>query len=196
MPGSSDPPAVDEDALCRDYEAGMGRVRLARKYGIGEHRVKTILQAHGVTMRPRAAKTAGIQTPRAEFEARIDVVVALIGRGLRDRRAVWKAVTDPQGMYRWPITVDTVDTYLRAARDILEAQYAENAATVRAEVDSQYAALFRAAWAAGDLKTAAGILADWNKFRGLYPAARVEHGSEGGGPLKIEWVVVDAEPQS
>lgn len=41
------------EAIVRDYESGMGCVRLARKYGVSDNTVLVHLKAAGVEIRPR-----------------------------------------------------------------------------------------------------------------------------------------------
>lgn len=173
------PPEV-VDIIVDDYRAGRGLIKLHKELGITVPKIRQVLTDRGIEIRP--VPKAITEVTSREKKARVLEVVRLIVKGYETAPEICEIVNAENGKYRWNVTLATVENYLKAANLQLIAQYNDEITELRAVGDARYLLLWRDAKTVRDKLE---VLKDWNKYRGLYPASRFEHGGPNGGPIRI-----------
>lgn len=183
---------TDEATICREYEAGDSLATIAPRHHLRSTRVRAILVDHDIPIRKpggRGGRFTGDDT--AAREQRVREVATLIVGGVSDRHRILQYGNTPtKDRPAWNVTIQTVDTYLAAARALLREQTDAEIEDLRALARARFESLWRDA---EDPRTKLAVLAERNKFEGLNAAAKVEHS---GSLTWMDVVAVATDPES
>lgn len=171
---------ADEDAICREYEAGASLATVSTHHpGISAQTVRAILVKHGIPIKKsggRPKRGGDAITARAQH---VREIAALIVAGVSDRHRILQIGNTPtKDRPAWGVTIQTVDNYLMAARALLRVQTDAELADLRALARARFEQLWRDA---EDPKTKLAVLAERNKFEGLNAPTKAEH----SGTLRV-----------